>query len=77
MSSYLVALIWPVGMVAIFGAAYLATRGEHRPTGESAPSREAGRHQSRRAPGGSALAEVAAGSGRFAVVALRELRGNA
>jgi undecaprenyl-diphosphatase len=69
MSSYLVALIWPVGMVAIFGAAYLATRGEHRPTGESTPSREAGRHQSRRAPAGSALAEVAAGSGRFAVVA--------
>ncbi len=78
MFRYLAALIWPVGMAAIFGVAYLASRrsqvipdGPARPGGHTGhPGREAGRHHSRRAASGSGMADMLRGSARLVVVAV-------
>ena len=78
MFRYLVALIWPAGMVIIFGAALLAARGSQvvpdspgstgRAAGQGA--REAGRHQSRRTPPGSSIGDAVAGSGKLIVISV-------
>jgi hypothetical protein len=72
MFRYLAALIWPVGMAIIFGAAFLSSRRSQvtpvTPTGR--PSRETGRHHNRRAASGSALAEGFADPARLVVVAV-------
>jgi len=83
MFRYLAALIWPVGMAIILGAAFLASRGSRVIPLTSAgleigyPSREAGnsnrvagRHQSRRAASGSSFAEGITGSAILVVVAV-------
>jgi PAP2 superfamily len=84
MSRYLVVLIWPAGMAAIFGVAFIAWRrgvvgqassagsaADHsatRPTGHSGP--QAGRHHSRRTGARSAFSDAAAGSGQLVVSAV-------
>lgn len=71
MFRYLVALIWPAGMVIILGAAFLASRrGQVIPDGPAVAVRESGRHHSRRAGSGSPVAEVVAGSARIVVVSV-------
>ncbi|HEX2321328.1 MAG TPA: phosphatase PAP2 family protein [Streptosporangiaceae bacterium] len=85
MFSYLTALIWPVGMAIVLGAAFLASRGSRvihltnagRETGypddaavNPNPNRAAGRHHSRRAASESSSAEGIAGSAVLVVVAV-------
>ena len=83
MSRYLVVLIWPAGLAAIFGVAFLArrrnlvmsARSSGRAAGRSGSHSadqaglQPGRHHSRRAGGRSALPVAAADSGRFLVLA--------
>jgi membrane-associated phospholipid phosphatase len=71
MLRYLVALIWPAGMVIILGAAFLASRrGQVIPDGPASAVRESGRHHSRRAGSGSSSAEAVAGSARIIVISV-------
>src|SRR5689334_21038092 len=65
MFRYLAALIWPLGMVIILGAAFLTSR-----RSQVAAAGPAGRHHSRRASSGSAVAGALSGSARVLIVAV-------
>lgn len=83
MSRYLVVLIWPAGLAAIFGVAFLAWRrnlvmsarssgGAADRSGSHSADRatlQPGRHHSRRSGSRSVLPDAAADSGRFLVFA--------
>jgi hypothetical protein len=73
MTRYLVAAIWPAGMLIIFGAAFLAWRRRLPAPAEPASrsSTQAGRHHNhRRAGARSSFADGAAGAGRLLVTAV-------
>jgi membrane-associated phospholipid phosphatase len=71
MTRYLVAAIWPAGMVIIFGAAFLASRRSLAASAEPASSSaQAGRHHNHRAGARSTFADAAAGAGRLLVTAV-------
>jgi len=72
MNRYLTAAIWPVGLLIIFGAAYLASRRNLADPAVSAgrADAQAGRHHNHRAGTRSSLSDAAVGSGRLLVTAV-------
>jgi hypothetical protein len=78
MFRYLVALIWPVGMVVIAGAAFIASRRSQIITdvpagpvrGAANGARGTGRHHSRRTAPGSQAGDAVAGSAKLIAVAV-------
>ena len=70
MSRYLAVLVWPVGMVLIFGIAALTSRRARVGAGPDAESRDTGRRHSRRRAAGPAPGQAVREAGQLITVAI-------
>ncbi len=70
MSRYLAVLVWPVGMVLIFGISALTSRRARVGAGPDAESRDTGRRHSRRRAAGPAPGQAVREAGQLIAVAI-------